>query len=107
VVDVRQHDGVSEWRFSTRISRAAGFTASAYLTEDGVLMDSGIPGAAVEFRDTLVSADVRGAMLTHHHEDHAGNVEVLAERAVPLWIADTTLPFLRAVAPIRAYRRYT
>jgi glyoxylase-like metal-dependent hydrolase (beta-lactamase superfamily II) len=107
VVEVRQHDGVTEWRFSTRLSRATGFTASAFLTDDGVLMDSGIPGATDEFLRLLRSTDVQGAMITHHHEDHAGNTPVLAARDVPLWIAVSTLPYLRTVAPIRAYRRFT
>jgi glyoxylase-like metal-dependent hydrolase (beta-lactamase superfamily II) len=107
VVDVRQHDGVTEWRFSTRLSRATGFTASAYLTDDGVLMDSGIPGASAEFGALLGSTEVAGAMITHHHEDHAGNTALLAARDVPLWVAAATLPYLQTVAPIRAYRRYT
>jgi glyoxylase-like metal-dependent hydrolase (beta-lactamase superfamily II) len=107
VVEVRQHDGVTEWRFSTRLSRATGFTASAYLTDDGVLMDSGIPGASAEFSRLLGSSEVHGAMITHHHEDHAGNTQILAARDTPLWIAASTLPYLRTVAPIRAYRRYT
>jgi glyoxylase-like metal-dependent hydrolase (beta-lactamase superfamily II) len=44
-------------------------------------------------------------MLTHYHEDHAGNADLLAARGIPLVMHPTTLARLREPSPIRAYRR--
>lgn len=107
MVEVLEHEGVTQWRFSTVASRLTGYTASAFLTSDGVLIDTGIPATRREFESLLDSAQVRGVMLTHHHEDHAGNVELVASRGIPLWIAPATLPLITTVERIRAYRRYT
>lgn len=107
MVEIIRHDGVTEWRFSSRISRATGYTASAFLTDDGVLIDTGIPAAADDLRRLLDRTAIRGVMITHHHEDHAGNVELIAQRGIPVWMAAATLPFVTDVAPIRAYRHLT
>jgi glyoxylase-like metal-dependent hydrolase (beta-lactamase superfamily II) len=49
----------------------------------------------------------RGAFVTHAHEDHAGNVELLARRGVPLGMSAATAAAVRAVPPIPLYRRFT
>jgi glyoxylase-like metal-dependent hydrolase (beta-lactamase superfamily II) len=105
VIDIIEHDGVTQWRFSTLAGRLSNYTASAFLTSDGVLIDTGIPASSRAFARLLDRTVIRGAMLTHHHEDHAGNVELLAARGVPLWIAPATLPLVTTVAPIATYRR--
>ncbi len=105
--DTRRHDGVTEWRFSSLGSRLAGYAASTFLTADDILIDTGIPAARREFARLLRGSRVRGVIVTHHHEDHAGNVELVAARGLPLWIAPATQPLLQDVAPIGAYRRVT
>lgn len=95
----------------THLSRALGFTVSAYVVRD-VLIDTGSPrGARDLFRvlDAMAAEGrpIRGAIVTHQHEDHAGNVEALARRGVPLWIADATRDVVRAPAPLATYRRAT
>jgi len=107
MIEIRRHTGVTEWRFSSLGSRVAGYGASAFLTDDGVLIDTGIPACGAEFESLLDTSSVRGAIITHHHEDHAGNVERLADRGVPIWIAADTRPFLASVERIGAYRRFT
>ena len=107
MIDIIPHDGVTEWRFASRISRLAGYTASAFLTSDGILIDTGIAACAREFAALLDVTPVRGVIVTHHHEDHAGNVALVAARGLPLWIAAATQAQLTTVAPIRAYRRLT
>ncbi|MCC7054192.1 MAG: MBL fold metallo-hydrolase [Gemmatimonadaceae bacterium] len=101
------HAGVTEWKFSTRRSRLIGYTASAFLTADGVLVDTGIPARRAELEALLDRHPVRGVMVTHHHEDHAGNVEAVARRGLPLWLPAATRPLVTAVAPIRLYRSLT
>ncbi|MDZ7629842.1 MAG: MBL fold metallo-hydrolase [Gemmatimonadaceae bacterium] len=107
MVDTIEHEGVTQWRFSTRASRLFGYTASAFLRADGVLVDTGIPAARQVVAALLSAARVRGVMLTHHHEDHAGNVELVAARGIPIWMAAATVPLVTSVDRIRAYRRYT
>ena len=107
MVEIVEHEGVTEWRFGTRLSRAFGYTASAFVTADGVLVDSGLPTARRAFERLLRARPILGALITHGHEDHAGNVAALAAQRIPVWIPQETLPALRAVAPTRAYRRLT
>ncbi len=107
MVDIIEHDGVTQWRFASRWSQLAGYTASAFLTADGVLVDTGIPASRHEFAVLLDRYRVRAVMITHHHEDHAGNVEQVAARGLPLWMPEATVPLVTHVERIRAYRRFT
>jgi glyoxylase-like metal-dependent hydrolase (beta-lactamase superfamily II) len=107
MVEIIRHDGVTEWRFSSLASRLAGYTASAFLTADGVLIDTGIPAAGAEFDRLLDTATVRGVIVSHHHEDHAGNIERVARHGLPVWVSPLTLPSVIDVVPIGAYRRFT
>ena len=107
MVDVVPHDGVRQWRFSTVPSRLTGYTASAFVTADGTLIDTGIPACARELERLLDATTIRAVMVTHHHEDHAGNVELAARRGIPIWMAPQTRPLVTAVAPIGVYRRLT
>ncbi|MES3035687.1 MAG: MBL fold metallo-hydrolase [Gemmatimonadota bacterium] len=105
MVDTLLHDGVVQWRFASPAGRVAGFSSSAFVTADGVLVDTGFGAARRDFARLLDSTHVRGVILTHHHEDHAGNVELVAARGLPLWLAPATQALVTEVAPIRAYRR--
>lgn len=107
MVEIIEHDGLTQWRFSSLASRLAGYTASAFLTADGILVDTGIPVARGEFERLLDANRMAGVMLTHHHEDHAGNVEQVARRGIPICLAPETERLVRTVEPIRAYRRLT
>ena len=44
-------------------------------------------------------------MITHWHEDHAGNAPLLASRGIPLGMHGQTVERLRGAKPIRLYRR--
>lgn len=107
MVDIITHDGLTQWRFSSLASRLAGYSASAFLTADGILVDTGIPVAQAEFERLLDGSQIAGVMVTHHHEDHAGNVEQVARRGIPMCLAPETARLVRTVEPIRAYRRLT
>lgn len=102
-----RHDGVTELRVASLASRVFGYTVSAFLTGDGVLVDSGIPAVRREFARALGGRLPRGAVITHHHEDHAGNVPWLVAAGVPVWLAPATLAALRRHEPIGLYRRVT
>lgn len=107
MVEIVRHDGVTQWRFTSLGSRLAGYTVSTFLRSDGVLIDTGPPAARRDFARLLAASGVDGVAVTHHHEDHAGNVELVAARGIPTWLAATTTALVRTVAPIGAYRRVT
>ena len=104
MIEIQRYGDVERIRLASWGSRVAGMDVSAYLV-DGILIDSGFPRARDELARFLDERSVRGAMLTHYHEDHAGNAELLASRGIPLLMHPITLERLRTPAGIRAYRR--
>ena len=99
------HGDVHELRFSTFRSRSIRYAVSAYVCRE-VLVDSGPPDGAAELGAWLKSARLDGAILTHGHEDHAGNLRALVERGIPVQMADATATLVRNPGHIGWYRRY-
>ena len=83
--------------------RLFGYEVNAYVV-DGVLVDSGFPRIGPVFAAALDRLRPRGAVVTHWHEDHAGNVPMLAERGLPMRLHPRCEEILRAHPPIGAYR---
>ena len=104
MIEIERYDDVERIRLASWGSRIAGMDVSAYLV-DGILIDSGFPRARRALSRFLDERSVVGAMLTHYHEDHAGNAALLASRNIPLLMHPITVERLRAPAEIRAYRR--
>lgn len=96
--------GVTRLRLSSWSGRFVGYEVSAYIV-DGVLIDTGFPRVASELLDAMERMNVRGAIVTHWHEDHAGNASTLADRGVPLVMHASCESMLRARPAIRPYRR--
>lgn len=82
-----------------------GFSVSTYVVR-GVLVDTAFHDVRADLDAWIGARRPDGAILTHYHEDHAGNVELVASRGVPLWIAPATFAKLRAPEPILWYRRW-
>lgn len=84
--------------------RAIGIDVSAYIVRS-VMVDTGFAHA----RDLAVRAatdlGVRAAIVTHWHEDHAGNVAALAAHGIPVALRADTEATLRAFPRIELYRR--
>jgi glyoxylase-like metal-dependent hydrolase (beta-lactamase superfamily II) len=104
MIELQRFGDVERIRMASWGSRLAGMDVSAYLV-DGVLVDSGFPHARHELARFLEQRSVAGAMLTHYHEDHAGNAALLAERGIPLMMHALTLERVWAPSSIRVYRR--
>ena len=81
-----------------------GLTVSAYSVR-GALVDTGFHDVRADLHQWIDANRVDGAIVTHYHEDHAGNVESLAARALPMWIPPATLEKVRAPERIFWYRR--
>ena len=106
MIERTEHDDVTAVRLDWWRSRLAGYQVFTFLVR-GVLIDSGFPGAARDITSLLREHRVRGAFITHHHEDHAGNAELLATTGVPLAMAESTAEIINAPQPIGWYRRFT
>jgi glyoxylase-like metal-dependent hydrolase (beta-lactamase superfamily II) len=104
MIELQRFGDVERIRMASWGSRLAGMDVSAYLV-DGVLVDSGFPRSRNDLARFLDERGVVGAMLTHYHEDHAGNAALLAERGIPLMMHSLTLERVRRPSAIRPYRR--
>ena len=101
---LEMHGDVTRLRFSTPISRAFGYEVSAYRVR-GVLVDAGFPAIARELALWLDEASLDGAVITHHHEDHAGNLELISRGGLPVALAPMTLRSVQDLGLLDMYRR--
>jgi glyoxylase-like metal-dependent hydrolase (beta-lactamase superfamily II) len=86
-------------------STAMGYSVCVFLVRDQ-LIDTGFPGARNAVARLLDERRPRGVVVTHQHEDHAGNVELVARRGIPIAMAPATEAALRAgEANVGLYRR--
>ena len=100
------HADVTAFEFFTRRTQVARYSVHVFLVR-GALVDTGFNAVRREVARLVDELRPRGAMVTHWHEDHAGNVELLARRGVPLAMSDATEARVRRVDPIAFYRRWT
>lgn len=101
---IERFGDVQRLRMSSVGGRLAGLDVSAYVVR-GVMVDTGFHHARRAMRELLPTLGLRGAIVTHWHEDHAGNVSLLAERGVPLLVRADTESTLRERPHIQLYRR--
>jgi glyoxylase-like metal-dependent hydrolase (beta-lactamase superfamily II) len=73
----------------------------------GTLIDCGFPRVAGDIDQILRTAGVVRALLTHWHEDHAGNVGLLARYQTPTWIGEETNRLIVQAPRLPLYRWWT
>ena len=95
--------GVTQLRLSSWQGRLVGYEVSAYVLRD-ILVDAGFTRGRRELAAALDVVRPRGAIITHWHEDHAGNVPMLAERRLPIRMHAACEATLRARPAVGAYR---
>ncbi|HEY8176866.1 MAG TPA: MBL fold metallo-hydrolase [Gemmatimonadaceae bacterium] len=106
MIEVTRYDDVQRLRMWTRRSAAVGYDVSAYFVR-GLLVDTGFRHVASDLERTLVDLRPRGIIVTHWHEDHAGNAPRLAASRMPMWMADYTERKLRERPRVKVYRHWT
>jgi ribonuclease/clavin/mitogillin len=102
---LERHGDVTRLIFESWSSRSMGFTVSAYAVR-GALVDTAFHDVRADLGGWVDANKPAGAIVTHYHEDHAGNVEFLAARGVPMWIAPATMAKVRSPEAILWYRRW-
>ena len=102
-VRIERFDDVVRLRLQSVAGRAIGLDVSAYVIR-GIMIDTGFHRAQRRVIEFVQSLGVRGGIVTHWHEDHAGNVAALAERGVPMLMRSDTEAVLRQRPPIQLYR---
>ena len=107
MIATERHGDVTRLHLSHWRSRAVGYSVSAFLVR-GVLIDTGYPAAAGDMRRALTELRPQAVVVTHHHEDHAGNAALAAALGLPLAMPEETLATLRAgERGIGLYRQVT
>ena len=106
MIEVSRHDDVQRLRMWTRRSQSVGYDVSAYLVNT-ILVDTGFRHAAVDLERALAELKPRAVIVTHWHEDHAGNTALLAASRMPMWISDYTEHRLRERPRLKLYRHWT
>jgi glyoxylase-like metal-dependent hydrolase (beta-lactamase superfamily II) len=101
---VEQFGDVRRLRMSSVGGRLAGIDVSAYVVR-GAMIDTGFHAARRELAAAAAALGVHGVIVTHWHEDHAGNVATLAGRGLPIQLAADTESVLRSSPDIQLYRR--
>src|SRR5206468_10598235 len=69
------------------------------------MIDTGFHGVRRDLVAAVASLGVQGAIVTHWHEDHAGNVAALARLGLPIQLGGDTESMLRSPPDIQLYRR--
>ena len=110
------HGDVTRVVLASPTSRLVGYDVSVYVATTAagpVLVDTGLPFAWGSLQRYLAARGggdlaraVRGAVITHRHEDHAGNAARLARAGVPLAMAEATRAAITRPEHLAPYRRY-
>jgi endoribonuclease LACTB2 len=103
--EIETHGDVLRVHFTSRRSDAVGYGVSVYLVRD-LIVDTGFPDARDHFERLLEEVRPQGIVLTHQHEDHAGNMAMAAQRGLPVYGASETLDAIRAPERAGFYRRF-
>jgi glyoxylase-like metal-dependent hydrolase (beta-lactamase superfamily II) len=100
---VKEHGAIRELVFSTRLTRSLGYKVSAFLYR-GILVDTGFPRVGRDLDRFLDGESIAGAIVTHWHEDHSGNVARLARRSLPVTMSPETWAMLPRATRLAPYR---
>ena len=106
MVRFESHGDVRRFEFSSFASRLMGYSVNVFVVRN-VFVDCAFPRARQAFTEVLGREKPRGVFITHHHEDHGGNAELVARARVPLAASNATIDRLRSPSPIKPYRRLT
>ena len=103
-IRIERYGDVTRLRMVSAAARAIGIDVSAYVVR-GVMIDTGFAHARNALLRAVPALTIRAAIVTHWHEDHAGNVAALAAVGIPIALRADTEATLRSFPRIELYRR--
>ena len=106
MIEVTRHGDVTRLRFWTRRSEAVGYDVSTYLA-GGVMIDTAFRHVWRDLERAVRELRPNGVIVTHWHEDHAGNAPELAASGMPLWMDEYTKRKLHERQRVKLYRHFT
>src|SRR5687767_4083720 len=106
MIEVTRFGDVQRIRMWTRRSAAVGYDVSAYVVR-GIMVDTGFRHVRGDLERALTEPRPRGVMVTHWHEDHAGNAPTFAASHMPMWMPAYTEQKLRERQRVKLYRHFT
>lgn len=106
MIELTSFDDVTRLRCWTWRSQAVGYDVSCYMVH-GVLIDTAFRHVGRELGAALGELRPRAAILSHWHEDHAGNAPELAGSGLPIWMHQYTEAKLRERQQVKFYRHFT
>jgi len=106
VIEPTEHGDVTAFRLTWWRSQLIGFGVHVYAVR-GVLIDTGFPAVEHDVVTLARQRAIRGALVTHQHEDHAGNAASLAAAGIPLGMSARTRDVISRPQSIGFYRHFT
>jgi len=98
-------EGVIAFGLQSMWTGLLGFECTFFLLGE-LLIDTGFPHARNVVVNALKGRKIRAILLTHHHEDHAGNAGTLSQlHSCPIFLHRPEMRWTEGVADLRRYRR--
>jgi glyoxylase-like metal-dependent hydrolase (beta-lactamase superfamily II) len=98
---------ILEFRWATDLEiHRFPFWAPCYLI-NGLLIDTGAPEGVKEYSKFLKNHEITHCVLTHSHEDHAGNAHILNSMEIPVFAHAAAVPLLASGYSYPEYRAIT
>jgi glyoxylase-like metal-dependent hydrolase (beta-lactamase superfamily II) len=109
-IQKHQNDKIIEFQWNSDNPQIPKPLPTSCFLVDGLLIDSGAPGGAIELYNALITLPddlkVRACYVTHFHEDHAGGSSLLHEKlGIPIYTGKETIPILEKGYSYRLYRQ--
>lgn len=76
VITEKSYEDLKYWKLGSDAFGKPSMYVHSFLW-DGLLIDTGQPRVEKEFSEALQTKSIDKIILTHHHEDHSGNVEAI------------------------------